>query len=200
MSADAAQALTGMHEAAAPSAIGFHWSPARDTWVAALSYLAVVAALALAFQVFTVARVAANFITYGVIALAGLGVAFPALYTVLVRKRPLADLGLTTRLVAPSLLLGIILGFDTYRNTVATLDVTWSSALVPIVAMTLAVGLFEAVFFRGCNCVSRMPSVPCPDSSLPRCATASTTPATAWARAKCCFFLATGWYSAPCSG
>lgn len=149
MSADAAQALTGMHEAAAPSATGFHWSPARDTWVAALSYLGVVAALALAFQVFTVARVAANFITYGVIALAGLGVAFPALYTVLVRKRPLADLGLTTRLVAPSLLLGIILGFDTYRNTVATLDVTWSSALVPIVAMTLAVGLFEAVFFRG---------------------------------------------------
>lgn len=53
----------------------------------------------LAFQVFTTARVAANFITYGVIGLAGFGVALPVLYTVVARRRPLADLGITTSLL-----------------------------------------------------------------------------------------------------
>ena len=149
MSAVAAQVPVDEPLGAAPAASGMRWAPARDTLIAALSYVAVVAALAVAFQVFTTARVAANFITYGVVALAGLGVAFPALYTVLVRQRPLSDLGLTSRLIVPSIVLGAILGLDTYRNTVATLEFTLASALVPLVAMTLAVGLFEAVFFRG---------------------------------------------------
>jgi uncharacterized protein len=149
MPADAAQARIRMPLEAPPAASGFRWTPEQDTWIAALSYVAVVVALAVAFQVLTLAKVAAHFVMYGVVALAGLGVAFPALYTVLVRKRPLLDIGLTFGLVAPSLLLGALLGLDTYRNTVATLDITWSSSLVPLMAMTLAVGLFEAVFFRG---------------------------------------------------
>ena len=149
MSAHAAQARMHIPLDAPPGVAGFHWAAGRDTWIAALSYVAVVAALAVAFQVFTTARVAANFIMYGIVALAGLGVAFPALYTVLVRQRPLSDLGLTSRLIVPSLVLGAILGLDTYRNTLATLDFSLSSRLVPLVAMTLAVGLFEAVFFRG---------------------------------------------------
>lgn len=149
MSADSAQARTHMPFEAPPAASGFRWTPEQDTWIAALSYVAVVVALAVAFQVFTLAKVAAHFIMYGVVALAGLGVAFPAFYTVLVRNRPLLDIGLTFRLIGPSILLGALLGLDTYRNTVAALDITWSSSLVPLVAMTLAVGLFEAVFFRG---------------------------------------------------
>jgi hypothetical protein len=75
--------------------------------VAIGSYILVVAALFTAFQVFTTERVAANFITFGPITLAGLGVALPVLYTVLVRHRPLADLGLTTRQLLSSLALGL---------------------------------------------------------------------------------------------
>lgn len=45
-------------------ASGSRWQPNRDTWVALGSYVAVVAGLALAFQVFTTERVAANFITF----------------------------------------------------------------------------------------------------------------------------------------
>lgn len=126
-----------------------HWHPQRDTVVALVSYLLVVAGLTIAFQVFTTERVAANFITFGPLTLAGLGLAVPVLYTILVRRRPLADLGLTTYRLLPSLALSLILGWDTYRNTLATLDVTWTRNIIPLVAMVIAVGLFEAVFFRG---------------------------------------------------
>jgi membrane protease YdiL (CAAX protease family) len=118
-------------------------------WVAIVSYLLVVAGLYMAFQVFTTERVAANFITFGPVTLAGLGVALPVFYTVLVRRRPLSDLGLTLRHLLPSLALSLLLGWDTYRNTVATLQVTWAREHVPLIAMVVAVGLFEAVFFRG---------------------------------------------------
>ncbi|MGD2048923.1 MAG: CPBP family intramembrane metalloprotease [Chloroflexota bacterium] len=125
------------------------WRPNLDTIVAFVSYIFVVAAMFLAFQIFTTDRVAANFITFGPITLAGLGLAVPLFYTVLVRRRPLADVGLTTYQLLPSLALSLFLGWDTYRNTIATLDLTWTQSLVPLVTMVLAVGLFEAIFFRG---------------------------------------------------
>jgi membrane protease YdiL (CAAX protease family) len=125
------------------------WQPSRDTFVALGSYVLVVAALYTAFQVFTTERVAANFITFGPVALAGLGVALPVLYTALVRRHLLADMGLTARQLLPSLALGLLLGWDTYRNTLATLDIAWTREVIPLVVMALAVGLFEAIFFRG---------------------------------------------------
>jgi membrane protease YdiL (CAAX protease family) len=128
---------------------GLTWQPNRDTLVALISYGLVVGGLYVAFQILTTERVAANFIAFGPITLAGLGVALPVLYTVLVRRRPLADVGLTTRYLLPSLVLGLLLGWDTYRNTLATLDVAWTTKALPLVVMALAVGLFEAIFFRG---------------------------------------------------
>ena len=126
-----------------------HWRPNRDTLVALISYILVVVGLFTAFQVFTTEQVAANFITFGPLTLAGLGVVLPVLYTALVRKRPLADLGLTTHQLVPSLVLGLLLGWDTYRNTIATQNIVWTRDMVPLVTMAMTVGLFEAIFFRG---------------------------------------------------
>jgi membrane protease YdiL (CAAX protease family) len=117
--------------------------------VALASYLLVVGGLFTAFQVFTTDQVAANFITFGPVTLAGLGIVLPVLYTVLVRHRPLADLGLTTRQLLPSLILGLLLGWDTYRSTIANQNVAWTQDMVPLVTMAITVGLFEAIFFRG---------------------------------------------------
>lgn len=129
--------------------VGVRFRPDRDTAVALASYALVVATLYLAFQVFTTTRVAANFITFGIVGLVGFGVALPVLYTVFVRRRPLRDLGLTTRLLLPSLVLGLVLGADTYLNTLAKLGFAFTREHVALASMTLAVGLFEAVFFRG---------------------------------------------------
>lgn len=126
-----------------------HWRPKLDTLVAILSYALVVAGLFIAFQVFTTERMAANFITFGPVTLAGFGVAVPVFYTVLVRNRLLVDLGITTQNLIPSLILSLLLGWDTFRNTLGNLDVVWGLQIVPLVVMALAVGLFEAIFFRG---------------------------------------------------
>jgi membrane protease YdiL (CAAX protease family) len=128
---------------------GIRWQPDLDTLVALLSYVLVVGALFIAFQVFTTERMAANFITFGPIGLALIGIGIPVFYTKVVRGRPLDDVGITTRHLLPSLALSLLLGYDTYRNTLATMDLTWDRSLVPLVIMVLAVGLFEAVFFRG---------------------------------------------------
>jgi uncharacterized protein len=128
---------------------GLRWHPGRDTLVAVASYLLVVGILYTAFQVFTTDRVAANFITYGPVGLALAGVGIPVLYTTRFHRRSLADLGITTRYLLPSLVLGLILGYDTFCNTLGTLGLTWERGLVPLITMALAVGLFEAVFFRG---------------------------------------------------
>ena len=125
------------------------WRPDLTTAAALGSYVLVVLGMLLAFQVFTTAQVAGNFIAFGPLTLVGLGIAVPVLYTVLVRRGALADLGISTRYVLPSLALGLLLGLDTYRNTLATMDVAWTVDLAPLVGMVLAVSLFEAVFFRG---------------------------------------------------
>jgi membrane protease YdiL (CAAX protease family) len=117
--------------------------------VLVISYALVVTALYVAFQILTTERVAANFVTYGPVALAGLGVTFPVLYTALGRQRSLGEIGITLEGLLPSLVLGLLLGWDTYSNTLYALDVRWTRALTPLVVMSLAVGLFEAVFFRG---------------------------------------------------
>jgi uncharacterized protein len=140
---------TGIIEHLLAELLAIRWQPNRDTTVAGLSYLLVVTGLYTAFQVITIANVAANFILFGIVSLAGIGVALPVFYTVLKRHVALGEVGLTTRHLAISLVLGGILGLDTYRNTLATLNVTGSLAIVPVIAMALAVGLFEAVFFRG---------------------------------------------------
>ena len=92
---------------------------------------------------------AANFITYGPITLALLGVGVPAFYMTLFRRRSLVDLGITWHQIIPSLILGFLLGWDTYRETLGTLGWQLTRATVPLVAMSLAVGIFEAIFFRG---------------------------------------------------
>jgi len=108
------QRSTILAQSAFGEIITIRWQPGRDTLVAIGSYGLVVAGLLTAFQVFTTQQVAANFITFGPITLAGLGVALPIFYTVLVRRRPLADVGLTARYLWPSLLLSLVLGLQTF--------------------------------------------------------------------------------------
>ena len=124
-------------------------SPTSETLVAFLSYLLVLGAFILAFQVFTTARTAANFITFGPVGLALLGIGIPVAYTTLVAGRPLDEVGITARQLVPSLVLCLILGWDTFRETLGRTGWQPAREVVPLIAMALAVGLFEAVFFRG---------------------------------------------------
>jgi len=110
---------------------------------------AVVAGLYAAFQVVTTGNVALNFILFGPVSLLGLGTVVPLVYVTRVRGQSLEGLGVTRRGWLPSVLIGLALGGYTYLNTLAEIRVPEPPHLVPLVAMSLTVGLFEAFFFRG---------------------------------------------------
>jgi uncharacterized protein len=119
----------------------------RDLTVIAALYVAVVGLWRLAFTVFTADRWLPLFLCFG----AGmvLGVAGPVIYTVWLRRRPLRSLGLGLHRLRETLILG--LGFATVQAVV----MLWGYQLpapvdwLPLLVLSLAVGLFEAIFFRG---------------------------------------------------
>jgi uncharacterized protein len=119
----------------------------QDIRAVLLLYVGVVGALYLAFQVFTVDRTLGLFLCYA----AGLilGVVGPVIYTVWMRGRPLADLGLTTKNWRQALGLGLVLGLIQFFLTLYGYDLPAPVEWVPLLTMSLMVGIFEAVFFRG---------------------------------------------------
>lgn len=128
--------------------ITLRWSRFCELGFVILSYLAVVGGLYLAFQVFTTQKVALNFITFGPVTLFGLGVALPLLWTVK-KGRDLADVGITGRHAAISIILGLVFSLLQYYFTLYRLNLPSADVLIPLIMMTLVVGFFEAIFFRG---------------------------------------------------
>jgi uncharacterized protein len=120
---------------------------AKDLVAVAGLYAVVVGLFALAFQGFTTDDTLGMFLSFGGAML--LGVAGPVIYTVWYRRRPLASLGITLRgwrtVVGPALVFAgvqfaiTLWGYDLPR------PVDW----VPLLTMSLTVGLFESIFFRG---------------------------------------------------
>jgi membrane protease YdiL (CAAX protease family) len=119
----------------------------RDLAVMATLYLAVVGLWRLAFTVFGADRWLGLFLCFG----GGmvLGVAVPVIYTVWLRRRPLASLGIGTHQLRATVALGVLFG------GVQAVIMLWGYQLpapvdwMPLLVGALAVGLFEAIFFRG---------------------------------------------------
>jgi uncharacterized protein len=128
------------------------WTPNwLDLLVVGLSWILVVAALLTATTVVTAERGLLYFLVYAIVGATVIGLGMPLVWMVLVRRRPIADLGLTTRRWPVSLaiqaVLAAVLYFSAYRGDVVDLPPT--AQLLPLVALALAIGFFEAVFWRG---------------------------------------------------
>ena len=128
------------------------WTPNwPDLLVVALSWLLVVAALRTATTIVTADRGFLYFLVYALVGATVIGLGIPLLWMVFVRRRPIADLGLTTRRWPVSLglqaLFAAVLYFSAYRGDV--IDLPPTAQLLPLVALALAIGFFEAVFWRG---------------------------------------------------
>ena len=117
-----------------------------DLAVVAVLYLAVVGLFRLAFTMFTVANVLGLFLCFG----AGLvlGVAGPVLYTVR-RRRPLSDVGLWLGNWKAAVILGLVLSAIQFAITLFGYTLPAPVDWVPLLVMSLTVGAFETVFFRG---------------------------------------------------
>jgi len=119
----------------------------QDLFVIAGLFVAVVALNRAAFVGFTQDHVLGLFLCFAGALL--LGVAGPVYYTVWVRHRTLADLGLrrdNLRAAVP-----FALGFAAvqFGLTLWGYDLPAPVDWVPLLAMSLVIGVFESVFFRG---------------------------------------------------
>jgi membrane protease YdiL (CAAX protease family) len=144
-------AATALLAVTARGARGVSWLAWRadrvDLLVVGGLYVAVVGLFRLAFVGFTADRALGLFLAFagGLV----LGVAGPVVYTAWVRQRPLRTLGLGVHNLRPTLALALLFG------GVQFVLMFWGFALpapvdwVPLLVLSLTVGAFEAVFFRG---------------------------------------------------
>lgn len=127
------------------------WKPGKDLAAIAVSWVLVVAALYAAAEIVGVEIWGGMgyFILYGVVGATLFGIGIPLYWTVAVRKRPVADLGITTRRLGLSLILQIAFSVPLYMVTLRTVQLPPIDELLPLLALSLAIGFFEAVFWRG---------------------------------------------------
>lgn len=119
----------------------------RDLVAIGVLYVAVVAAFRLAFIVFTTDSALGLFLSFaaGMI----LGVVGPVVYQVWVRGRDLRSIGLGAHRLRSTLALGVVFATVQFSTTLWGYDLPAPFDWVPLLVMSVVVGLFEAVFFRG---------------------------------------------------
>jgi membrane protease YdiL (CAAX protease family) len=128
----------------------FWWRPDRKDLVAiALLYLTVVGANRLAFVGFTTDAMVGLFLSYAVVGLLLLGVIGPVVYTVWWRSRPLRSLGVGLHEWRPTVLLGLVFAAVQFSLTLWRYELPAPVEWIPLLLMSLTVGMFESIFFRG---------------------------------------------------
>lgn len=128
-----------------------HWKPNKDLGIVALSWLLVVGALYTATIIIgsTVWGGMAYFLLYAVIGATLFGIGLPLYWMIVIRRRPISDLGLTTHWLGLSILLQLVFASFQYMGTLAKTQLPPLQEFLPLVALALTIGFFEAVFWRG---------------------------------------------------
>ncbi|HEX2994020.1 MAG TPA: type II CAAX endopeptidase family protein [Anaerolineales bacterium] len=129
----------------------FRWQPSRDLIAVAVSWVLVVSALYTATVIVGtgVWGGMGYFLLYAVLGAMGFGVGFPIYWTVVIRKKPLSDLGIITRGLWFSLVLQVVFSAIQYVGTLAKSSLPAFEEFMPLLALALAIGFFEAIFWRG---------------------------------------------------
>jgi len=127
------------------------WNLSADLIVVAASWLLVVGALYSA--TFLIGREVwggmGYFLLYALVGAGLFGVGIPLIWTVLIRKRTLADLGITTRYWKRSVLVQLVFSLALYIPAYINTEMPPFAQLLPLIFLSLAIGLFEAIFWRG---------------------------------------------------
>ena len=127
----------------------FRFNPDASLVAVFLSIALVVASLSAATFLATPARGIAYFLLYAVLGAAVFGFALPVSYTVFVAKRSPASLGITSARLPVGLALQALCALPLLPELARRLSDVSLVAALPLAALSLAVGFFEAVFWRG---------------------------------------------------
>lgn len=127
------------------------WKLSTDLAVVGLSWLLVVGALYTATVIVgtQVWGGMTYFVLYAIVGATLFGVGIPLYWMVVVRKRALADLGVTRHNLLPSLALQAVFAILLYFGIAGQMQITSMEQVLPLIALALTIGFFEAFFWRG---------------------------------------------------
>jgi len=128
-----------------------HWKPKKDLTVVAISWVLVVGALYTATIIVGPEAWGgmAYFLLYAVVGALLCGVGIPLCWMMVVQHRPLSELGITTHLLGLSILLQLVFAALQFMGTLAKSQLPPIEEFIPLVALALCIGFFEAFFWRG---------------------------------------------------
>ncbi|MCU0489259.1 MAG: CPBP family intramembrane metalloprotease [Anaerolineales bacterium] len=129
----------------------FRWKPGLDLVIVLLSCILVTASLYTATMIITPEKGGGMpyFFTYAGLTAIVFGIGLPLAWMVLYRKRPIQELGITTKCLGISITLQLVFTIFQYLATLAKVDLPALEKVAPLLALALAIGFFEALFWRG---------------------------------------------------
>lgn len=127
------------------------WKPTRDLAVVAFSWVLVVGAIYCATNIIGQEfwGGVGYFLIYAVVGALLCGVGIPLYWIVIARKRKLSDLGITKERVGWSLMLQLVFSILLYVPAFTQSPLLDFERLLPLLLLSLSIGLFEAIFWRG---------------------------------------------------
>jgi membrane protease YdiL (CAAX protease family) len=131
--------------------LSIRWNPNKDLGVVAISWLLVVGSLYTATVIVgqSVWGGMAYFLLYAVLGATLFGIGIPLYWMMVVCRRPIAELGFTTRWLGLSVVLQLVFAGLQYIGTLGKTQMPALEELIPLVFLALAIGFFEAIFWRG---------------------------------------------------
>jgi hypothetical protein len=129
----------------------FKWNPSRDLLVMLVSWLLVVGALYTATVIIGTKTAGGMlyFLLYAIVGALLFGIGIPVVWMLVIKKQPLSSLGITKKNLVLSLVLQLVFSVFLYVGTLAKTKLPDFLTLLPLIALALAIGFFEAVFWRG---------------------------------------------------
>ncbi|MEW5870060.1 MAG: CPBP family intramembrane glutamic endopeptidase [Chloroflexota bacterium] len=129
----------------------FRWQPGLDVVAVLGSCLLVTASLYTATIIVTPEAGGGMpyFFLYAGLTALLFGIGLPLAWMVLYRKRSIQDLGITAKYLGLSIVLQLVFSLFQYLGTLAKTDLPTWSEMLPLLGLALAIGFFEALFWRG---------------------------------------------------
>lgn len=127
----------------------FRFRPSVDVLAVVLGWGLVTGALSLATFVITADNGVGYFLAYAIGAALVAGIVLPTVWTVWVRRRTIADLGVSAKNLWVVLGLQLVFAIVQYFLTFAGEPLPALMEFLPLAALALCIGFFEAVFWRG---------------------------------------------------